>query len=585
MIPAAQAQSRLAAFVPPAPAVLVSSVAQPSGPGYNAALVHLDVAVGPRDTTTCNIVGELLVPTDASAAHPVPVILTTNGFGGSYLDQVAMAEYFAPLGYATLTYSGLGFGGSGCQIELDDPEWDGEAASQLISYLGDLPEILRDGPDDPRVGMVGGSEGGDIQFSTAAIDPRLDALVPMITWDDLAYSLAPDNADANFNDTEPGVLKYEWAAFFFADGLSKANPATANPTCPNFDPRICTALETSVALGYLDRASIDLLRHTSMVTYFHNVHVPVMLMQGEDDSLFNINEAVHNYRDLQSVGDPVKLVLQSWGHSHSTPAPGEVSYNKASLGYETLLITDWFAKYLKHEHVSTGPAVEYFRNWVTYDGSAEPAYGTASSWPVGTTATYYLSGGGTLVTAPTAIQSRAVTFVNVPAAPTSYSETSELEGTAPVSEIPPTDAPGTFTSFESAPLVGDVDTVGVPEVSFALSSTSPAGLDPETDPVVVAKLYDVAPNGGVTLVDRLVAPARIDDETQPVTMTLPGVVHRYAAGDRIELVLAASDAAYLGSRIPDVLTVTINPSQPSALQLQIVSGAGETSGGGRATGA
>jgi hypothetical protein len=50
-----------------------------------------------------------------------------------------MAEELASEGYVVLSYSGLGFGGSGCPIELDDPDWDGKAASQLIIFLGAVP--------------------------------------------------------------------------------------------------------------------------------------------------------------------------------------------------------------------------------------------------------------------------------------------------------------------------------------------------------------------------------------------------------------------------------------------------------------
>ena len=47
--------------------------------------------------------------------------------------------------------------------------------------------------------MVGGSYGGQIQFATAAYEHehgtnRLDAIVPMITWNDLSYSLDPNNS-------------------------------------------------------------------------------------------------------------------------------------------------------------------------------------------------------------------------------------------------------------------------------------------------------------------------------------------------------------------------------------------------------
>ena len=60
-------------------------------------------------------------------------MLTTNGFGGSKNDQRGMARLLA--GYVVLSYSGLGFGGSGARSP-STPRYDGRAASQLISYLG-----------------------------------------------------------------------------------------------------------------------------------------------------------------------------------------------------------------------------------------------------------------------------------------------------------------------------------------------------------------------------------------------------------------------------------------------------------------
>lgn len=581
-------------FSPPHAALVATSTPAEHGPGYHADLMHFTVHVGPGNATTCDIVGELFRPNDASPAKQVPVILTTNGFGGSYTDQQSLARYFVRNGYDVLTYSGLGFGGSGCAIELDSPEWDGAAASQLISYLGQQPETQKDGPDDPRVGMVGGSYGGAIQFATAAIDPRLDTIVPVITWNDLVYSLGPNNNAADFvhNDVEPGVEKLDWTTLFFADGLAQpASHKTLVPAlgtgCPGFDPAICQSYAASAALGYVTRSTTDLLRHNSMVGYGGGVRIPVMLMQGEGDSLFNINEAIANYRLLQSLGDTVKLVLQSWGHSKSTPAPGEVSYTSTSDGYETLLIQNWFAKYLKHAPVSTGPSVEYFRDWVGYDhhGSAGPAYGTASTWPVGSSMHLYLSGNGALVANPASVTAGRQSFVNPGAGlSTSYSETSGVQGTAPFSSLAASDVPGTFASWATPPLAAALDSVGIPVVRFRLSTTSPAGLDPLTDPVVFGKLYDVAPDGSTTLVQRLVSPIRVTDEQQPVTLTLPGVVHRYAAGHRIELVLAATDLAYLGSRVPNVLTVTADPAHPTALDLPVVRAGDEDAGGARTTG-
>jgi ABC-2 type transport system ATP-binding protein len=284
--------------------------------------------------------------------------------------------------------------------------------------------IIRDGRDDPRVGMIGGSYGGGIQFSTASIDPRLDAMVPVITWNDLAYSLAPENdaPSLRFADTTPGVLKWQWDSLFFGEGATEPiQHGTVTPvppsTCPGFDPSICEAYLSSIALGYAPASLTALLRSDSMVGFYRRIRAPSLLMQGEADTLFNVDEAVANYEELKSEGVPVKLVLQSWGHSNSTPAPGEVSYSSTAHGYETLLIQDWFAKYLKHESVSTGPAVEYFRPWISYDksGSAEPAYGTSQAWPVGGVTDFYLSGGGALVRSSVDVEPGMVNLLRPPA--------------------------------------------------------------------------------------------------------------------------------------------------------------------------
>ncbi len=109
--------------------------------------------------------------------------------------------------YAVLSYSGLGFGKTTCKIELDDPDWDGKAGKQMDDVLAGtrpyvdqatgksqyLRSIAMEKPGDPRVGMIGGSYGGQIQYAVAGQDPRIDAIIPIITWNDLTYSLAPGN--------------------------------------------------------------------------------------------------------------------------------------------------------------------------------------------------------------------------------------------------------------------------------------------------------------------------------------------------------------------------------------------------------
>jgi ABC-2 type transport system ATP-binding protein len=92
--------------------------------------------IGPNGDQPCGITADLYRPDGASASNPMPAILTTNGFGGSKDDsnQAAIGRGFAQAGYVVLSYSGLGFGGSGCKITLDDRR-DGKAGSQLVDVL------------------------------------------------------------------------------------------------------------------------------------------------------------------------------------------------------------------------------------------------------------------------------------------------------------------------------------------------------------------------------------------------------------------------------------------------------------------
>jgi hypothetical protein len=126
----------LAAFILLAAAPVPVSAAIAGGVGSTVETLHFAVAIGPGGSQHCDIVGDLYRPSDAGPAHLVPAILTTNGFGGSKDDQAGLATYFASQDYAVLSYSGLGFGGSGCKITLDDPDWDGQAARQLVGFLG-----------------------------------------------------------------------------------------------------------------------------------------------------------------------------------------------------------------------------------------------------------------------------------------------------------------------------------------------------------------------------------------------------------------------------------------------------------------
>jgi ABC-2 type transport system ATP-binding protein len=560
--------------------------------------VTLTVRVGPENATRCTVDADLYVPAGVDAAHPAPAVLTTNGFGGSKDDQAGAARALGREGYVTLSYTGLGFPDSGCKITLDDPDYDGKAAKQLVDYLAGLKAddagrtvdvVATDGPGDPKVGMIGGSYGGQVQFAAASLDQRIDALIPLITWNDLSYSLAPNNASLRNGVTyeTPGVHKKQWTSLFFGAGVADGLQGTTvdpsrNVGCPNFADQACRSKAQLVALGFPVRATLDFARHASVASYVGKVSAPTLLVQGQKDTLFNLQEAAATYAALQRRGTPVQMIWQSWGHSlGGTPAPGELDLSGATDLRETYLggrFLDWLDRYVKGDATApTGPEFAYFRDWVGYTGNAAPAYARADAYPVGSRLRLFLSGDQTLVTERSAVDAGTQTWANAPGgAATSYSETSS-QGGQQTDPLPPTDAPGTFAAWTSAPFTAATVTVGSPTLRVRFDSPAAArsqAAGPAGQLVVFAKLYDVAPDGTQTLRHRLVSPVRVADVSTPVRIELPAVVQRWAEGHRARLVLAASDAAYAGNAAVLPVSVTADPDNPAVLTLPVVSGPG-----------
>lgn len=555
---------------------------------YTVTPLKFTVRAGGR---TCTVDADLYRPTGVDRDHPAPAVLGTNGFGGSKADGSTdtIGKAFARRGYVSLVYSGLGFGRSGCLVSLDDPDIDGAAASRLVDFLGGTRAaddgttadfVTRDGPGDPRVGMIGGSYGGAVQLATAAVDDRLDALVPMITWNDLAYSLDPNNAVGSGG--VPGVFKWQWTNGFYLIGEGQPllepslDPSRVNSlACLHFVTEACRTVHTLNSGSYPADRTAELLAYAhrvSPVSYLHRVRTPTLLVQGQADTLFNLNEATATYRTLKAQGTPVKMIWQSWGHSGGLtgPASGELDLSRGNLetSYVGKRVLAWFDRHLRgRTHVDTGPAFAYHRDWIT---DPDRTYATASRLPaIGRT--LYLSGDGKLVDrrGDVARGSRGYTNWLIP---TSHSESS-LSGLIGLPDTPPRDTKGTHLDWTSAPLEQPLDVVGAPRATLKVVSPKAERTQNSSDAadklVLFAKLYDVAPDGTRTLVRRLVAPVRVPDVTKSFTVTLPGIVHRYETGHRLRFVIAASDDAYFGNRGIKPVTVVSEPGDTGVLRLPV----------------
>ncbi|MFD6925424.1 CocE/NonD family hydrolase [Streptomyces sp. NPDC059944] len=558
---------------------------------YTVTPLTVTVRAGDRD---CAIDADLYRPTGVDRAHPAPAVLATNGFGGSKSDGSTdgIGRAFAARGYVGLVYSGLGFGKSGCPISLDDPRIDGRAASGLVDFLAGtraaddgttVDYVTRDGRDDPRVGMIGGSYGGAVQMATAAVDHRVDALVPLITWNDLAYSLDPNNAAGA--PQVPGAFKWQWTNGFYLIGESRSlTTSNLDPTgvnslgCLHFVTDACATVRTLNSGRYPAARTTSLLRYArsvSPVSYLRSVRAPTLLVQGQADSLFNLNEATATYETLKAQGTPARMIWQSWGHSGglTDPAGGELDLSRGNLetSYVGRRVLAWFDRYLhRRADVDTGPAFAYYRDWIT---DPDHTYATAPRVPA-PDRTFYLSGDGKLVDNRAKVARGSRVYRNLPV-PSSHSESS-LAGLIGLPDRAPYDTAGTCLGWTGEPLARPVDVVGSPRARLRVLSPVTERVQHSGDAadklVLFAKLYDVAPDGSRTLVHRLVAPVRVPDVTKSFTVTLPGIVHRYEAGHRLRFVLAASDDAYAGNRGVKPVTVTSAPGDTGTLELPVVGG-------------
>ncbi|MFC8145538.1 CocE/NonD family hydrolase [Streptomyces paradoxus] len=582
---------RVPRFRTPLALALGAALALPLSPpataadAYTVTPLKFTVQAGGR---TCTLDADLYRPLGVDRDHPAPAVLGTNGFGGSKSDGStdAIGKAFAQRGYVSLIYSGLGFGRSGCLVSLDDPDIDGVAASQLVDFLGGKRAaddgttadfVTRDAPGDPRVGMIGGSYGGAVQLATAAVDHRLDALVPMITWNDLAYSLDPNNAVGSTG--VPGAFKWQWTNGFYLIGEGQPllqpglDPSRINSlACLHFVTEACRTVHTLNSGSYPADRTAELLafaRRVSPVLYLHRVHTPTLLVQGQADTLFNLNEATATYRTLKAQGTPVKMIWQSWGHSGGL-ADGEFDLSRGNLetSYVGRRVLAWFDRHLRgRTHVDTGPAFAYYRDWIT---DPDRTYATASRLPaVGRT--LYLSGDGKLVDHRGDVAPGSRRYTNW-LTPTSHSDSS-LSGLIGLPDSPPRDTKGTYLDWTSEPLERPLDVVGAPRATLKVVSPKAERTQNSSDAadklVLFAKLYDVAPDGTRTLVRRLVAPVRVPDVTKSFTVTLPGIVHRYQAGHRLRFVIAASDDAYFGNRGIKPVTVISGPRNTGVLRLPV----------------
>ena len=329
------------------------------------------------------------------------------------------------------------------------------------------------------------------------------------------------------------------------------------PTCPGFVDEVCRAYLASLVAGEPTPAMVALLERSSPSQFLDTLVAPTFLVQGQDDTLFNLAESARTYAAVRANGAPAKLLWHNGGHSGAF-APGEEDQGPHPDDVINSRILAWWDRWLNgNDNTDTGPGFETF---LGRDGNT-PAYASAPSFPAVPDATRYLSGDGSVVDSEARVLGGTAVFRHPPlGVPAAYSETSGVQRQVPV---PAFDLPGQHVGWDTEAFVTDTALVGVPRL-VELDVSSASG-----EAWFFAKLYDVGPGGEETLIRRQVSPVRADDLSQPLDVVLPGVAHVVEAGHRLRVVLAATDAAYANRRLPDTTTVTVDPTHPPRLLLPL----------------
>lgn len=505
----------------------------PSGGDVRGQEQRIGVVDGPADDQAVMLDATFFPPSGGGKA---PAVLLAHGFGSSKNAVRDQAERLAQDGYAVLTWSARGFGRSTGQIALNSPDYEVKDVKQLINWLSERPEVLLDAKGDPRVGIAGGSYGGAIALMTAANDPRVDAIVPQITWYDLADALFPN---ATGEGPETGVFKRMWAGLFFSRGnqgaglqalVEQPKPLSAEEArCGRFLPQVCDMYQQVAATGKATPEAVELLRQSSPISVQGKIKAPTLLIQGQRDSLFPLSHADANAKAIARSGTPVQVAWFDGGHDGGNGEADWV-YNQTSA---------WFSRWLKKGNgAATGQAFT-----VTRDGGRDP--GTRQRIRLHPEAAAYPGLGGTGTT-EIKLQSGAQNVASPPGgSPASISSVPGvgglLGGNTQSNLSVSLDQPGQAASFESAPLTAPLQLTGAPTAKIRVFG--------EGEVTLFAKLYDVGDSAQPpNLPNGLVAPIKVtvpEGETSvDATVALPAVDHLFPAGHRLRLTITTTDMGY-----------------------------------------
>jgi ABC-2 type transport system ATP-binding protein len=462
-----------------------------------AALALLTPAASARDQTVTSFDGTQISTSFFPAAglkpgQKAPTVLMTHGWAGTRTtdENAGSSEAVGntgvgPLrkaGFNVLTWDSRGFGTSGGVVTVDYKDNEGRDAVALVDWLAKQPEAQLDKAGDPRVGMHGASYAGGIEWVTAAIDKRVDAIAPAISWHSLLTSLYRED-----------LAKTGWGSALYGAGLPAANAQGGG-----LDPHITSSFTSGLATGHFsaaDRAWFDSRGPGDALV--NQVRVPTLMLQGTADTLFSLSESMRNDAILRKNGVPHKLIWFCGGHGTCLTGAGPAGrLEKATVA--------WLRRNLAGQNsVGTGPGFE----WLADDAQwrSAPAFPPTSGAPL------TARGSGTLVLNP-----------------------ADATSGTPIAAGPATNA----VNVPIPPPAAATQVVGEPKLELTYSGTGSA-----TGTHVLAQIVDEGRN--VVLGNQVTPiPVTLDGTSHTVTRGLEGVAASIGKGARYRLQVIGGSQVY-----------------------------------------
>jgi alpha-beta hydrolase superfamily lysophospholipase len=250
----------------------------------------------------------LVEPTGTAPAAGWPAVMMFHGLGGRRQDMYPLATLFATK-FASLMCDARGHGQSEGLFGLDGPR-DVQDTKELFTWLAARPEI-----SDTQIGALGISLGGGAVWNATVAGVPFKAIVPVITWTNLATALAPQGL------SKSGLVSL----------LGSAVPES------RWDPELLAAKQSLISSTNM--ATLNALAASrSPISRLSSVTTPTLLIQGRRDFLFDIDQALAAYKALKG---PKRLYLGDLGHPPGispASAPDAIAY--ATEAY------NWFDHFL-----------------------------------------------------------------------------------------------------------------------------------------------------------------------------------------------------------------------------------------------